>query len=140
MYARLSAPETPTLVGHSRPDFLRHETLVDIFRASARRLSEKTALTLIGRAESLSYSELDRRSDLVAAALAACGVKRGDFVGLWFARSLDLHIALLGILKAGAAYIPFDAGAPSQRVASCLADCGARFLVSHDVMATQTAG
>jgi len=140
VYAQLSAPETPTLVGHSRPDFLRDETLVDIFRASARWFPEKTALTLIGRAESLSYSELDRRSDLVAAALAAWGVERGDFVGLWCARSLDLHIALLGILKAGAAYIPFDAAAPIQRVASCLADCGARLLVSHDAMATQAAG
>ena len=67
-------------------------------------------------------------------------MKPGDYVGLWFRRSLDLHVALLGILKAGAAYLPFDAEAPSERVASCLVDCGARLLVSHQALATETAG
>ena len=126
------------IYGGSRPDFLRHETLIDIFRATVARVPDKTALTLIGQAEALSYGELDRRSSVVAAALAARGVRRGDFVGLWFRRSLDLHVALLGILKAGAAYIPFDADAPAERVAACLADCGARLLVSHQALAAET--
>ena len=64
-------PDARFIRGHTRPDYLRDETLVDIFRETARRVPDKLALTLIGRGESLTYAELDRRSDLVAAALAA---------------------------------------------------------------------
>ena len=123
---RIWPPADRSCHGVELPNLLRDETLVDIFRASAARDPGKPALALIGTAEALTYGELDSRSDRVAAALAARGVSRGDFVGLWLKRSLDLHVALLGILKAGAAYIPFDAEAPADRVASCLADCGAR--------------
>ncbi len=135
--ARL-APEQSVLLGLQLPHLLRDETLVDIFRASAAKDPQKLALALIGSAEKLTYGELGKRSDQVAAVLAARGVRPGDFVGLWLKRSLDLHVALIGILKAGAAYIPFDAEAPADRVASCLADCGAKLLVSHAAMASET--
>lgn len=131
--------KTVVLTGEARPDLLREETLVDVFRATAARVGSKTALTLIGTGRALSYAELDAQSDRVAAALIARGAKPGDFVGLWLKRSIDLHVALLGILKAGAAYIPFDAEAPADRVASCLADCGAHILVSHEPMAADVA-
>jgi non-ribosomal peptide synthetase-like protein len=133
------APGRSFVAGVALPSLLRDETLVDIFRASAARVPAKVALALIGTDQRLTYEELDQRSDQVAAALAARGVKRGDFVGLWLKRSLELHVALLGILKAGAAYIPFDAEAPADRVAGCLADCGARLLVSHADHASETA-
>lgn len=125
--------------GIELPHLLRDETLVEIFRASAANVPDKLALALIGSSEQLTYGELDRRSDQVAETLAAHGVKPGDFVGLWLKRSLDLHVALLGILKAGAAYIPFDAEAPAERVTACLEDCGARLLVSHAALAAETA-
>jgi non-ribosomal peptide synthetase-like protein len=126
------------VLGDLRPDLLRDETLVDIIAATVARLPDKTALALIAANLSLSYRELDRRASLVAGALAARGIGPGDFVGLWLTRSLDLHVALLGILKAGAAYIPFDAEAPADRVASCLEDCRARLLVSHAELASET--
>ena len=135
--ARL-APDRSFVAGAVLPNLLREETLVDIVRSSAARNPGKLALTLIGAPETLTYCELDSRSDRVAAALQARGVKRGDFVGLWLQRSLDLHVALIGILKAGAAYIPFDAEAPVDRVGGCLADCGARLLVSHAAMGAET--
>ena len=139
MDAALSAVGRSVALGVALPNLLRDETLVDIFKASASRNPGKLALSLIGTSETLSYAELDQRSDRVAASLARHGVRRGDFVGLWLKRSLDLHVALLGILKAGAAYIPFDAEAPADRVGSCLADCGARLLVSHAAMGAETA-
>lgn len=127
------------LVGEKRPDLLRDETLADILRDSASRLPEKTALHLIGRGDQLSYAELDAKSDRVAAALAAHGVKRGDFVGLWFTRSLDLHVAMIGIAKSGAAFIPFDADVPADRVATSLDDCGGRILLTHAPKAEEAA-
>jgi non-ribosomal peptide synthetase-like protein len=132
-------PDRAAVMGVVLPHLLRDETLVNIFRESVAREPGKLALALIGSPEKLTYTELDERSDRVAAALAARGVRRGDFVGLWLKRSLDLHVALLGILKAGGAYIPFDAEAPVERVASCLTDCGARIIVSHDAMSADTA-
>lgn len=119
------------LVGAVEPSLLRDELLGEIFEASVRRTPEHTAI--IFAAERVTYAELDARADKVARALRARGVGAGAFVGLWMSRSLDLHVALLGILKAGAAYIPFDADAPPERIGECLADCEARIIVIDDV-------
>lgn len=110
-----------------RPDLLRDELLGEIFAATADRSPDATAL--VCGEQRLSYAELERRANRVANALRARGIGRGAFVGLWLSRSLELHVALLGILKAGAAYIPFDFDAPSERVAACLDDCAARAIL-----------
>lgn len=56
----------------------------------------------------LTYGELDARSDQVAATLVAAGVRPGDHVGLFLTRSVHMVVGILGILKAGAAYVPQD--------------------------------
>lgn len=58
----------------------------------------------------LTYGELDRYADAVAARLVREGVRPGDHVGLFVRRSVPLLVGLLGILKAGAAYVPQDIG------------------------------
>jgi amino acid adenylation domain-containing protein len=58
----------------------------------------------------VTYGELDRRADAVAARLAEEGVRPGDHVGLFVRRSIPMLVGLLGILKAGAAYVPQDIG------------------------------
>ncbi len=121
------------LRGRDHPDLIRSETLVDIFRATASRAPDKTAIALIGGGQALTYCELEARTQRVGRALAARGVRRGQRVGLWVSRSLDLHVLLLGILAAGAAYVPFDADTPAARVLDCLADCGANWLVTDSV-------
>jgi non-ribosomal peptide synthetase-like protein len=123
--------EAGKLVGLVEPSLLRDELLGEIFEASARRNPAQTAI-VFGQ-ERVSYAELDARADKVARALKVRGVKAGSFVGLWMARSLDLHVALLGIVKAGAAYIPFDADAPPERIGECLADCAAKIIIIDEV-------
>ena len=118
------------LAGIVDPSLLRDELLHEIFEASVARAPERTAI-VFGQ-ERVSYAELNARADKVARALRARGVAAGDFVGLWMARSLDLHVALLGILKSGAAYIPFDADAPPERIGECLGDCEAKLIVIDD--------
>ncbi|HEY9854226.1 MAG TPA: AMP-binding protein, partial [Stenomitos sp.] len=116
-----------------RAELLRDERLAEIFEASAARAPEATALIFGGTL--LTYGELDRRANRIAQALRTRGIGRGAFVGLWMSRSADLHVALLGILKAGAAYIPFDFEAPPERVAACLGDCaGAAILVDDQTV------
>jgi non-ribosomal peptide synthetase-like protein len=106
---------------------LRDEILPEIFAATVSRSPQAPAAQFAD--QRLSYGELDDRANRLALALGARGIGRGSFVGLWMSRSLDLHVALLGILKAGAAYLPFDADAPADRVADCLADCNAAAII-----------
>lgn len=77
----------------------------------------------------VSYAELDRLSGQVRDQLAARGVRRGDRVGVYLPKSADSIVAFLGILRAGAGYVPLDPQAPSARNASILESCGARVVI-----------
>src|SRR5262249_47745721 len=81
--------------------------------------------------ERLTYGELERRANQLARLLRSAGVVRGDRVALLLPRSLDIYVALLGILKSGAAYVPLDAEYPAERVGFILSDCDARALVTN---------
>ncbi|WP_404430980.1 amino acid adenylation domain-containing protein [Microbacterium lacus] len=89
-------------------------TLIDILRETAARYPQASALEDGDGA--LSYAELLARVGQTAARLHAHGVRRGDRVGVRMASgSRDLYIAILGILAAGAAYVPVDADDPQDR-------------------------
>ncbi len=79
---------------------------------------ERSALAT--RGHTVSYGELDARSSEVARMLAQAGIGAGDYVGTGFHRSVDLIVALLGVLKSGAAYIPLDPGYPQARIAQMI--------------------
>lgn len=78
----------------------------------------------------LSYGELEARSNAFARSLTAHGVRRGDRVGLWLQKSPDAIVALYGILKTGAAYVPVDPSAPAPRLAYITRDCEVAGLVT----------
>ena len=78
----------------------------------------------------LTYADLARRTDQLAHVLAEAGVQRGDRVGILLDKSLRSAVALYGIMKAGAAYVPLDPAAPAARLAFILRDCGIRHLVT----------
>ena len=71
---------------------------------------------------SLTYAELDARSDAVAAVLCDAGVEPGAYVALLMERSAEALIAVIGVLKAGAAYLPIDGSWPAERVLFALRD------------------
>ena len=85
----------------------------------------------------MTYGELERRANQLARFLRHQGVRRGDCVGLWLPRSMDAYVALLGILKAGAAYVPLDPEYPAGRVSFILSDCQARALVTTSALASK---
>ncbi|HSJ64051.1 MAG TPA: amino acid adenylation domain-containing protein [Gemmatimonadaceae bacterium] len=97
-------------------------------RAAARTPLHE-AVRCDGRA--LTYSELAERSGRLAATLAAQGVRRGDRVGIHAGKGLAATVAMYGIMKAGAAYVPLDPSSPPARQALVLRDCGIRHLVSE---------
>ena len=100
------------------------------FSASARRRPAATAVVEPGVGD-IRYDALDALSDRVRDWLALNGVGRGDRVGLFMHKSVDTLAALLGTLKAGAAYVPVDAGAPAARGAYILHNCEVKALVAE---------
>ncbi|EHQ25701.1 Pls/PosA family non-ribosomal peptide synthetase [Mucilaginibacter paludis] len=109
--------------GAERPDLIKEETLAVLFRESAQKFADKTAL--IFENQTLTYAELNHWSDAVAVQLANQGIKRGNNIGIWWKRGLELHVAILGIIKAGAAYVPIDRDMPAERVETVLFEVGA---------------
>ena len=80
--------------------------------------------------EVLSYRQLAGRANALAHTLVEAGVGRRQPVGIYMDKSLSVPVAMYGIMKAGAAYVPLDPSAPPQRLAGVIADCGIRCLVS----------
>ncbi|MFF5970818.1 non-ribosomal peptide synthetase [Streptomyces sp. NPDC012769] len=89
---------------------------------------------------SLDFAALDRRTDALARALRASGVRRGDRVGVHLARTVDLPVALLAAWRAGAAYVPLDPAYPAERIAFMAADARLAAVISTDTAPPVPAG
>ncbi|WP_406065066.1 amino acid adenylation domain-containing protein [Streptomyces sp. NBC_01077] len=109
---------------HPVPD----ATLTSLFAARVARTPHAPAVVFDDT--TLSYAELDRRAEVLARQLRARGAGPERYVAVAVPRSAELMVALLGVLKAGAAYLPVDLDYPVDRVAFMLADSGARLVVT----------
>ncbi len=98
------------------------------FEQQAERTPDAVALLYEG--ESLSYRELNERANQVAHRLLKLGVKPEAFVGICLERSLEMIVAVLGILKAGGVYTPIAADLPAARRRTMMADAGIRHLIT----------
>jgi natural product biosynthesis luciferase-like monooxygenase protein len=107
------------------PDLCLHEA----FSAQAQRTPDAVAVQ--HEAESLSYAELDARSNQVARHLQGLGVGPDTLVAVHLERGVDLLVSVLGVLKAGGAYVPVDPSYPEARVALMLEDSAATVLVTQ---------
>src|ERR1035438_7219260 len=135
-------PRWPDLLGYLRAAAERDRAppravsvvIHDLLSAAAR--SEGAGIAVVDGDQELSYAELDARSSSLAAALADRGVEPGDRVGLLLEKSLEAVIAIYGVLKAGAVYVPLDDQSPVRRLAYIARDAGIRCLVSSDAKAS----
>lgn len=110
--------------------FPRGETIASLFERQARRVPDSEALWQAGRA--MSYRILDRKANALAHVLAERGVRRGDVVGIALDRSFEMVVGLLGILKAGAAYLPFDKALPEARIAAMVSQAGVSVVLAGE--------
>ena len=92
----------------------------ELFERQVERSPHATAVVF--EKNSLTYSELNRRANDLAHHLRALGVGPDVLVALFFERSLDMVVGMLGVLKAGGAYIPLDPNHPRNRLEFMLAD------------------
>lgn len=137
-YATALAPTASLLLGESRPDLMTDLVLPDLFRAGLESGPDRTVF--ITPAKRYTYREVDAAANALAAGLIQKGVGLSDVVGLWFPRGVPVLIAQLAISRTGAAWLPFDADTPVERIRACLADAGAKALLTDADRAAQLSG
>jgi len=127
----MSATEIDLIVdlGRGRDVVLQAETVVDWLRPSFASRADQTALIFGGQC--VTYRDLDARSNAVAAALHRRGIGRGHRVGLAAARSVEMIVAQLAVLKSGAAYVPLDPANPSERLAYIANDAELALILTY---------
>ncbi|MGW4081218.1 AMP-binding protein, partial [Streptomyces asiaticus] len=103
-------------------------TLTELFEARVRQCPDARAVSL--GADTLTYAELNARANALARLLVARGAGPGRFVGLVLPRGIDLVVALLAVVKSGAAYVPIDPSYPADRIAYTIADVDLALVVT----------
>jgi len=110
-------------------DYDRSETMHGIFEQQVACKPDAIAVYCDG--QTLTYAELNRRANLLAARLQTLGVGTETLVGISVERTLDMIVGLYGVLKAGGAYVPLDPNYPPERVRFMLEDCQAPVLLTQ---------
>ena len=120
------------LVGWSgrRTEYPRDRCIHELFEAEAERAPDAVAVSFGGR--EMTYAELNRRADRLANYLRAMGVGAEVPVGLCVERSFELVVGLLGILKAGGFYVPFDPRHPAELLTFMFEDSAVPVLLTQE--------
>jgi len=109
---------------------VKHQTLPELFEQQARTTPDHEAVVYLGN--SLTYKELNSKSNQFARYLQTKGVGPEQFVGVYCERSIDMVIALIAILKTGGAYVPLDLEWPKKRLKDVINASGIKYIVSQD--------
>ena len=113
----------------TRREFPRNQTVHALFEQQAKAHPDRIAVRCLD--DVVTYGELDQRSARLARRLRGAGVARGSLVGLCVERSVALVVGLLGILKAGAAYVPMDPAFPTERLGYMVEDAAMSVIVTQ---------
>ncbi|MGC1191263.1 MAG: non-ribosomal peptide synthetase [Candidatus Binatus sp.] len=127
----MKSRDEATLLEWNRTDveFQSDKCIHDLLEAQALRTPEKTAV--VCRDRSLTYAALHQRAHCLADRLCEAGVGPETIVAILMDRSLDTLVALLGVLKAGGAYLPLDPAFPAERIAFMLKDSEAGVILTQ---------
>jgi non-ribosomal peptide synthetase-like protein len=117
------------ILGNLNNDILQKKTLVQLFSNTVKNYPNKIALHFNG--SSITYKELDSKSNAFAHHLINFNIGKDSIIGLFLPRGIELFIAHLGILKAGATYIPFDSETPIERVKTILNDAKSYYCITN---------
>lgn len=118
----------------TRDDFSCHKCLHELFDEQAEKMPG--AIAGVCGEQEISYADLKARADRLAIHLQGLGVAPEARVGLFSRRNINMVVGLLGVLKAGAAYIPIDAGLPMERIVSILADAAPAIVLTESELLT----
>ena len=112
----------------TKADYPRDRCLHQLFEDQARQAPEKVAVVF--ESESITYRQLNERADRLADHLMSAGVENGSFVGINMSRSIDMVVAMFGILKTGGAYLPLDPSFPAERLNYMLQDSETKIVLT----------
>ncbi|HSE18628.1 MAG TPA: amino acid adenylation domain-containing protein, partial [Pyrinomonadaceae bacterium] len=115
---------------NSSREYPRDTCIHQLFAEQVARTPEAVAVNF--EAQQLSYRDLNTRANQLAHYLQGLGLGPESLVALYLDRSVEMVVAILAVLKAGAAYLPLDLSSPAERVAFMLRDAGASVLVTED--------
>ncbi len=118
----------------AQTDFPAHKTIPQLFEEQAALTPERAAV--IYEDQSFSFAELNQQANRLANYLLGLGVQIEDCVAICLERSAEMLVAILGILKAGAAYAPLDSTYPAQRLHYVLEETRARFVITQKPLAS----
>lgn len=107
--------------------FPDHQSILSLFEDCVGSYPSKTALVYNNK--QFTYKELDEKANQVANALIEKGIGLKDIVGLMFPQTAELVIAMLGIIKSGAAFLPIDSSFPQKRLETILEQSGCKLVV-----------
>jgi len=111
-------------------DYPKQKTIVQLFEAQVEQTPAHIALEF--QNQSLTYCDLDKRANQLANWLRARGIRPGVPVGIYLEHSLETIIALLGVLKAGGYYVPFDTAHPRSRLDFMIAETATPLVLTHE--------
>ncbi|WP_242031206.1 amino acid adenylation domain-containing protein [Anabaena sp. FACHB-1237] len=114
---------------NTKQDYHEHFCIHELFAAQVENTPDNIAVVVNG--QKLSYQELNHQANKLAHYLQSLGVGTEVLVGISLERSLEMIIGLLGILKAGAAYVPLDPTYPKERISFIVADCQIEILLTQ---------
>ncbi len=112
-------------------EYPREQSVAGLFELQVQRTPAAVAVVFEG--VSLSYRELDERANRLARYLAGLGVGRGVLVGVCVERSLEMLVAVLGLLKSGGTYVPLDPGFPRDRLGFMAEDADLGLILTTEV-------
>lgn len=118
----------------AQTDFPAHKTIPQLFEEQAALTPERAAV--IYEDQSLSFAELNQKANRLANYLLSLGVRTEDCVAICLERSTETLVAILGVLKAGAAYAPLDPTYPAQRLQYILQETRVRFVLTQQSLAS----
>jgi amino acid adenylation domain-containing protein len=107
-----------------------YENVIEKIGKIAKEKAANTAVET--ESEQISYGELERRSNGLAKVLIEAGAKKGHVIGIQEKRGINLIVGILGILKAGCAYMPLDVEYPEERIEYMKKDSGSELLVTEE--------
>jgi amino acid adenylation domain-containing protein len=110
-------------------EYPRSKCVHQLIEEQSLRSPDAVAVAFEG--QTLTYSELDRRANQLARYLITLGVKPGALIGISVERSLEMMVGLLGIWKAGAAYLPLDPSYPAERLSFILGEASVPLLLTQ---------
>lgn len=113
-------------------EYDRNNTFIDLFLQQVEL--QPDAVAVVDNCSSVTYSELNRYSDNIAAYLIENGVKPNDFVALKMLRRKEFVIAVLGVQKCAAAYVPIDPEYPQDRIDYMLEDSCAKIMLTDEIV------